>query len=83
MPVAAEDVTHPDALRSGRPRHGRTHAIRARHYSRRTEVTYADWVRRFILFHRKKHPSTMGAPEIAAFLSWLATTRRVSASTQN
>jgi integron integrase len=59
------------------------HAIRTRHYSRRTETTYADWIRRFIIFHRKKHPSTMGAPEITAFLSWLATTRRVSASTQN
>jgi integron integrase len=59
------------------------HAIRMRHYSRRTEATYADWIRRFIIFHRKKHPSTMGAPEITAFLSWLATTRRVSASTQN
>jgi site-specific recombinase XerD len=54
-----------------------------RHYSRRTETTYADWIRRFIIFHRKRHPSTMGAPEITAFLSWLATTRRVSASTQN
>ena len=54
-----------------------------RHYSRRTEQTYGAWIRRFILFHRKKHPATMGAPEIGAFLSWLATNRRVSASTQN
>jgi integron integrase len=59
------------------------HAIRARHYSRRTENTYVHWIRRFIFFHHKKHPSTMGAPEIAAFLSWLATARRVSSSTQN
>jgi len=41
------------------------------------------WIRRFIVFHHKKHPSTMGAPEIATFLSWLATVRRVSSSTQN
>ena len=41
------------------------------------------WIRRFIVFHDKKHPSTLGAPEIAAFLSWLATARRVSSSTQN
>ena len=41
------------------------------------------WIRRFIVFHHKKHPSTMGAPEIATFLSWLATARRVSSSTQN
>ena len=58
-------------------------AVRARHYSRRTENTYVHWIRRFIVFHHKKHPSKMGAPEIAAFLSWLATARRVSASTQN
>ncbi|MBI2833097.1 MAG: integron integrase [Acidobacteria bacterium] len=58
-------------------------AVRARHYSRRTENTYVHWIRRFIVFHHKKHPSTMGAPEIGAFLSWLATARRVSASTQN
>lgn len=54
-----------------------------RHYSRRTEATYVHWIRRFIVFHRKKHPSAMGALEIAAFLSWLATDQRVSASTQN
>jgi Phage integrase, N-terminal SAM-like domain len=57
--------------------------IRAKHYSRRTESAYVDWIRRYILFHQKRHPSEMGAPEIAAFLTWLATNRRVSASTQN
>ena len=59
------------------------HVIRAKHYSRRTESAYVDWIRRYILFHRKRHPSEMGASEIAAFLTWLATNRRVSASTQN
>ncbi|MBI3403346.1 MAG: integron integrase [Acidobacteria bacterium] len=49
----------------------------------RTEATYVHWIRRFIVFHHKKHPSTMGVREIAAFLSWLATDQRVSASTQN
>jgi len=58
-------------------------AIRMRHYSRRTEATYVHWIRRFIVFHHKKHPSTMGVPEITAFLSWLATGQRVSSSTQN
>ena len=58
-------------------------AIRMRHYSRRTEATYVHWIRRFIVFHHKKHPSTMGVPEITAFLSWLATAQRVSSSTQN
>lgn len=55
----------------------------AKHYSRRTESAYVDWIRRYIVFHQKRHPSDMGATEIAAFLTWLATNRRVSASTQN
>ena len=58
-------------------------AIRMRHYSRRTEQAYVDWVRRFALFHDKRHPETTGAADIRAFLSWLATQRHVSASTQN
>ena len=58
-------------------------AIRMRHYSRRTEQAYVDWITRFIIFHRKRHPATMGASEISRFLSWLATAKRVSASTQN
>lgn len=58
-------------------------AIRLRHYSRRTEDSYASWVRRFILFHRKRHPADMGGAEVTAFLTSLATRERVSASTQN
>lgn len=58
-------------------------AIRLRHYSRRTEEAYVAWIRRFIVFHGKRHPSEMGAAEVSAFLSWLATARGVSASTQN
>jgi integron integrase len=57
--------------------------IRLRHYSLRTEQSYVDWVRRFILFHRKRHPAEMGAAEIRDFLSHLAVDRGVSASTQN
>jgi integron integrase len=56
---------------------------RSRHLSRRTEASYVSWIRRYILFHGKRHPSTMGAPDVATFLSWLATERHVSASTQN
>ncbi|HXH27712.1 MAG TPA: integron integrase [Candidatus Polarisedimenticolia bacterium] len=56
---------------------------RARHYSPRTEDAYVAWIRRFILFHDKRHPREMGEPEIARFLSSLATDRRVSPSTQN
>jgi integron integrase len=59
------------------------HAITARHYSHRTEKSYVGWVRRFVLFHGKRHPAEMGEAEITAFLSDLATRRRVSASTQN
>ena len=57
--------------------------IRVRHYSLRTEQTYVDWVRRFILFHDKRHPKEMGAGEVRDFLSHLAVDRNVSASTQN
>ena len=56
-------------------------AIRARHYSLRTEEAYVAWIRRFILFHGKRHPMEMAEPEINAFLSHLATMVRVSAST--
>ena len=58
-------------------------SLRVRHYSLRTEEAYLDWVRRFILFHGKRHPREMGAPEVAAFLSHLAVERHVSPSTQN
>src|SRR5947208_5368908 len=58
-------------------------AIRLRHYSGSTEEAYVHWIRRFIVFHGKRHPSEMGAAEVSAFVSWLATARRVSASTQN
>jgi integron integrase len=58
-------------------------AIRARHYSRRTEDAYVMWVKRFILFHRKRHPAEMGEAEINAFLTHLALKENVSSSTQN
>ena len=58
------------------------HAIRLRHLSRQTEKAYVAWIRRFILFHRKRHPEMMAEPEITAFLSHLAY-RGVSPSTQN
>jgi len=58
-------------------------AIRVRHYSLRTEQSYIHWIRRFILYHDKRHPDTMGEPEISAWLSHLAVERKVSPSTQN
>jgi integron integrase len=57
--------------------------MRLLHYSKRTEGSYVDWIKRFILFHHKRHPREMGAVEIEAFLTHLAVVGRVSASTQN
>ena len=57
--------------------------LRLKHLSYRTEEAYISWVRRFILFHDKRHPKDMGAAEIRAFLSYLATHGHVAASTQN
>lgn len=59
------------------------HCIRLRHYSIRTEEAYLNTIKRFILFHGKRHPAVMGAEEIRQYLSYLATQRNVSASTQN
>lgn len=57
--------------------------IRAKHYSRRTELSYVHWIKRFILFHGKRHPVEMGKVEVEAFLSHLAVQRNVASSTQN
>jgi integron integrase len=59
-------------------------ALRARHYSRRTEEAYVAWIRRYIFFFQaQRHPAEMGAPEVTRFLSSLAVDGRVAASTQN
>ena len=58
-------------------------AIRARHYSLRTEDTYLRWIKRFILFHGKRHPRDMGVQEVQQFLSHLAVAGHVAASTQS
>ena len=57
--------------------------LRVKHYSIRTEQAYVDWIRRYILFHRKRHPSEMGEKEISEFLTHLAVEKHVAASTQN
>lgn len=57
--------------------------IRVRHYSYRTETSYLGWIRRFIRFHGGRHPRDLGGPEVEQFLSYLATERKVAASTQN
>ena len=58
-------------------------AIRLRHYSPRTEEAYAGWVRRYILFHSKRHPAELREPDVRRFLIHLAEDLKVSASTQN
>jgi len=58
-------------------------AIRVRHMAYSTEKTYVDWIRRFILFHDKRHPREMGEAEVSRFLTHLAVERNVASSTQN
>jgi site-specific recombinase XerD len=57
--------------------------VRRKHYSIRTEQAYVDWIRRFILFHGKRHPAEMAEAEVTAFLTHLARDSGVAASTQN
>jgi integron integrase len=58
-------------------------AIRVKHYSYNTEKTYIHWIRRFILFHNKRHPAEMDTPEVTQFLTHLAVNEQVAATTQN
>lgn len=58
-------------------------ALRARHYSPRTEEAYVHWIRRFIVFHDRRHPRELAAGDVARFVTWLAVEQHVSASTQN
>ena len=57
--------------------------LRVHHYAMKTEKSYVQWIKRFILFHKRRHPSEMGKPEVEAFLTWLAVDRKVAPSTQN
>ncbi len=58
-------------------------ALRAKHYGFRTQQTYIDWIKCYIIFHKKRHPKDMGADEIRDFIAYLATERKVATSTQN
>ena len=85
MTVPFNDTNTPPALPPKTPKlldqvRGK---IRLKHYSIRTEQAYVDWIRRFILFHNKRHPTDMGASEVEAFLTHLAVKGKVAASTQN
>lgn len=77
----------PEVLREGgRPKKLLTlvrEAVRRRHMSGRTEESYVSWIKRYIYFHGKRLPATMGEPEVEAFLTHLAVEGKVAASTQN
>lgn len=57
--------------------------MQRKHYSKRTEESYVRWIKRYILFHNKRHPQELGSADIEAFLTHLAVKERVAASTQN
>ncbi len=78
-------ISKPNSLPAGKPKllDRARDFLRANYYSRRTEEVYLGWMRRFILFHGKRHPKTMSGPEVAEFLSNLTVQGNVSASTQN
>ena len=57
--------------------------MRTKHYSKRTEEVYVNWIKEFVRFHHMKHPNTMGENEISKYLNYLAVSRKVSSSTQN
>jgi integron integrase len=57
--------------------------IRLKHYSYRTEQSYIGWIKRYILYYQKRHPQEMGKAEVEGFLNYLATEKKVAASTQN
>ncbi len=58
-------------------------SLRQRNYSYRTEKTYIGWIKKYILFHKKRHPSEMGEKEIGEYLTYLAVERKVAPATQN
>jgi integrase len=76
MPQAAQDPTKPRLFDEVRA------VARMRHLSLRTEQSYIQWARRYILFHEKRHPRDMGESEIRQFISHLAVEKKISASTQ-
>src|SRR3990172_1270797 len=76
---------HPSGMPSGKPKllDQVRHEIRVRHMALSTERLYVNWIRRFILFHYKRHPAEMGKAEVSTFLTHLAVDGKVSSSTRN
>jgi integron integrase len=82
--VFARESGHMELTDERRPlRRSVYEALRAGHYSRRTEKAYVGWIARYIRYHDKRHPAELGSEELEDFLSYLAIERRVAASTQN
>jgi integron integrase len=75
--LAAKSAKPPKLLDQVRDR------LRVKHYSIRTKTQYVQWIKRFVLFHGKRHPRELGGPEVEAFLTHLAVEGNVAASTQN
>lgn len=85
LPALRHDAGELERFRPGKPKllDRLARALRARHYSLRTEQAYAHWVRRYVIFHGRRHPIEMGEAEINEFLTALAVEGKVSSSTQN
>lgn len=81
--MSEEYRTKPPALAAPRLLDRLRDAIRTKRYSPRTSEAYVSWVRKFIVFHGKRHPDTMGGAEVKAFVTYLAVSRRVAPTTQN
>jgi integron integrase len=82
-PVPHRDPDAPEAAWEPALQRALEEAFRLRHLSRRTEESYGHWIRRYLAFHRNRHPASMGKPQVEAFLSDLAVRCNVAASTQN
>ncbi|MPZ45382.1 MAG: integron integrase [Betaproteobacteria bacterium] len=81
--VLAYSLREPEAAQPPRLLDQVRDRIRFKHYSIRTEQAYVHWIRRFVIFHARRHPNDMGAPEVIRFLTHLAVHENVAASTQN
>lgn len=85
MPYTPDSAVYPSSGAAPAPRlmDEVRRVLRLNHYSHATETAYLGWIRRFILFHRKRHPQEMGGAEVEEFLSALALQGQVAVSTQN
>jgi len=81
--MPSQTLAQPNAPRAPKLLDRVRETMRTSRYSPRTETVYVHWIKRYIRFHGIRHPQEMGAEEVKAFLSHLATQMKVAASTQN